>query len=71
MNQTFTQHVVVRGRTLRNKSKDATHRRRKLATKLIYGLILCCKVLFVGILIQGISFQHAIAQTAQNVTCER
>lgn len=69
MNQTFTQHVVVRGHTLLSKSKDAeTHHRKKLTTRLIYGMLLCCKVLLSGILIQGVSFQHVVAQTTQNVT---
>lgn len=69
MNQTFTQLGVMLRHTLRGRSKDVEkHRKQQLISKLFYGTALCCKLLLFGILIQGVAFQVAVAQTAQNVT---
>jgi TonB-linked SusC/RagA family outer membrane protein len=64
MNQTFTQHVVVPRHTLRSESKDAEkHHKKQRISSLIYGAILCCKILLIGVLIQGVAVQHVFAQT--------
>jgi TonB-linked SusC/RagA family outer membrane protein len=68
MNKTFTQHDVVPRHTLRSESKVAEKHHKKLIPNLIYGSILCFKVLFFGTLIQGLIFETSFAQTAnQNV----
>ncbi|RZK59319.1 MAG: SusC/RagA family TonB-linked outer membrane protein [Pedobacter sp.] len=54
--------------TLRSESKVAEKHHKKLIPNLIYGSILCLKVLLFGVLAQGLVFGTSFAQTAnQNV----
>ncbi len=69
MNKTFTQHVVMLRHTLRGESKVAEKHYKKRISNLLYGAAFCCKIFLFGVLAQGFTFNHAIAQTTnQNVT---